>query len=71
MGLRWELVEEYSAAVQALEKSAASRRDGAARQRQEWRVRVVDDLQHGVMSPLVLLAIKEWRTDERRLRAGR
>ena len=58
MGLRWELVEEYSAAVQALEKSAASRRDGAARQRQEWRVRVVDDLQHGVTSPLVLLQSK-------------
>jgi hypothetical protein len=59
MGLRWELVEEYSAELHALEKSPASRRDEAGRRRREWLLRVVDDLQHGVKSPLLLLAIRE------------
>ena len=59
MGLRWELVEEYSAELHELEKSPASRRDEAARARREWLLRVVAHVRDGVMSPLVLVALRE------------
>jgi hypothetical protein len=59
MGLRWELLDEYSAELHALGELPSSREDEAVQERRAWLLRVVADIQHGVMSPVVLLAIRE------------
>jgi hypothetical protein len=59
MGLRWELLEEYAAELRALEQLPSTKKDDAARERRDWLVRVVADIKDGVMSPVVLFAIRE------------
>jgi hypothetical protein len=66
MGLRWELLDKYSAELRALNELPSTRQDDAAQGRREWLLRVVADIQHGVMSPLVLVAIRERRERDRR-----
>jgi hypothetical protein len=61
MGLRLELLDEYSAELRALEESASSKEDDAARERREWLLRVVADLRVGAMTPTVLVAIQKRR----------
>jgi hypothetical protein len=59
MGLRSELLVEYSAELHALEKLLSSKEDEAVQERRERLLRVVADIRYGVMSPVVLVAIRE------------
>jgi hypothetical protein len=67
MGLRWELLDRYSAELRKLEEAAGSKGGNAHDDRRTWLVQVVADLRHEVMSPVVLAAIRGGgRTDGRR-----
>jgi hypothetical protein len=59
MGLRSELLDEYSAELHALEELLSSKEDEAVQERRERLLRVVADIRYGVMSPVVLVAIRE------------
>jgi hypothetical protein len=59
MGLRSELLVEYSAELHALEELLSSKEDEAVQERRERLLRVVADIRYGVMSPVVLVAIRE------------
>jgi hypothetical protein len=61
MGLRLELIDEYSAELSALEALHSSQEDDAAQERRDWLLRVVADLRVGAMTPTVLVAIQKRR----------
>jgi hypothetical protein len=65
MGLRSEVLAKYSAGLHALEELPSSKEDEAVQERRERLVAVVADIRYGVMSPVVLVAIRKrgWNRD--------
>jgi hypothetical protein len=65
MGLRGDLIDEYSAELRSLEEQPSSRDDEGLQERRKWLVQIVADLRDGAMTPTVLVAIQErgWNRD--------
>lgn len=61
MGLRWDLLDEYSAELRTLAEQPSSIEDKRLQERRKWLLHVVANLRVGAMTPTVLATIQKRR----------